>query len=64
MVRHSPRQQLKEAKQIADDYGCFVREKGGIFLVFRRMHDRAVFLGKRSTPEALRTFVCKVTNFH
>lgn len=25
---------------------------------------RPVFLGARGTPETLRTFVCKVTNFH
>ena len=63
MVRHSPLQQLKEAKKIAQDHGCFVAEKGGKFLVYRNCHT-PVFIGARGTPEALRTFVCKVTNFH
>lgn len=64
MTRHSPIQQLKEAKQIATDYGCRVSEKGGRYLVFRIVSGRAVYLGARSNPETLRKFVCKVTNFH
>jgi hypothetical protein len=64
MTRHSPLQQLKEAKQIAIDHGCFVTEKGGKFSVYRKMPMRLVYLGSRSSPEGLRQLVCKVTNFH
>ena len=64
MTRHSPLQQLREAKQIAADHGCFVTEKAGKYLVFRKMPTRPVYLGARGTPETLRRFVCQVTNFH
>ena len=64
MTRHSPLQQLKEAKQIARDFGCTVSERGGKFHVYRIVAGRPVFLGSRGTPETLRSFVCKVTNFH
>jgi hypothetical protein len=64
MTRHSPQQQLKEAKQIAQDHGCFVVEKGKEYQLYRRLATRNAYIGKRSTPAALRSFVCKVTNFH
>ncbi|MER2537663.1 MAG: hypothetical protein ABTQ26_00325 [Azonexus sp.] len=64
MPRHTPQQQFKEAKQIAKDHGCFVIEKAGRYLVYRKTPMRAVYLGARSTPETLRAFVCKVTDFH
>ena len=64
MVRHSPAQQLREAKQIARDYGCHVSERGGRYHVYRIVAGRPVYLGSRATPETLRAFVCKVTNFH
>lgn len=64
MTRHSPLQQLKEAKQIAHDYGCSVSERGGKYLVYRIVAGRPVYLGSRGTPETLRRFVCQVTNFH
>ena len=68
MTRHTPIQQFKEAKQIAEDHGLFVVEKAGAkateYQLYRRMATRSVFIGKRSTPEGLRTLVCKVTNFH
>lgn len=64
MVRHSPHQQYKEACQIARDHGCFVIERGGFYMVYRRTPERPVYLGKRSTAPALRRFVCQVTNFH
>lgn len=60
----NPIQVLKEAKQIARDHGCFVVEKAGRYLVYRKTPGRVVYLGFRSTPETLRPFVCKVTNFH
>ena len=64
MTRHSPLQQLKEAKQIAQDHGCFVAERGGQYLLYRKTFPRPTFVGARGTPEALRRLVCKATNFH
>ena len=69
MATHrNPLQVLKEAKQIARDHGCFVVEKadpkGTRYLVYRRLPDRNVCVGTRFNVDALRTLVCKVTNFH
>lgn len=64
MPRHTPQQQFKEAKQIAIDHGCFVVEKGGRYLVYRKTKVRPVYLGARTSAESLRAFVCRVTNFH
>lgn len=63
-TQRNPIQELKEAKQIARDHGCFVVEKSGRFLVYRSTPTRNVYLGARGTPTALRAYVCKVTNFH
>ena len=60
----NPLQVIKEAKQIAHDHGCFVVEKAGRFLVYRKTQTRNVYLGYRSEPAALRAYVCQVTNFH
>lgn len=60
----NPIQVIKEAKQIARDHGCFVVEKAGRFLVYRRTPTRNVYLGYRTDPAALRALVCTVTNFH
>ena len=62
MTRHSPLQQFKEAKTIAEEHGCFVLEKNGEYQLYRKMATRSVLLGKRSTPTALRTLVCAVAN--
>ena len=62
--QHSPQQQFKEAKQIANDFGLLVVEKAGRYQVYRRMATRNVFVGERGTPDGLRNFVCKITNFH
>lgn len=62
--RHSPLQQLKEAKQIAKDHGLFVVERGGSYLLYREQQPRNVYVGSRNTPAALRTLVCKVAKFH
>lgn len=59
----NPIQVIKEAKQIAKDHGCFVAEKGGEFLVYRKTFDRNVFVGKCKAPERLRSLVCRVTGF-
>lgn len=54
---------IKEAKRIAQDHNCFVHEKDGKYLVFRKMATRSVLIGERSTPAGLHTLVCKATNF-
>lgn len=54
----------KEAKQIAHDYGMFVVEKPGRFLLYRKGTPRNVFLGYRSDPEAFRRFVAKVAGLN
>ena len=64
MTRHSPLQQLKEAKQIAQDHGCFVSERGGRYLLYRKTTPRPTLVGHCVTPEALRRMVCRATNFH
>lgn len=64
MTCHSPLQKLKEAKQIALDHDLFVVEKDEKYLLYRKLALRNDFIGSRSTPEALRQFVCRVTNFH
>jgi len=65
--RHSPLQQLKEAKQIARDHGCFVVEKPGArgtrYLLYRQQQPDNVYIGQRSSPEGIRELVCKATNF-
>lgn len=59
----NPLQVLKEAKQIATDHGCFVTEKAGRYHVFRKTQARVVWLGSRGDVNALRSLVCRVTNF-
>lgn len=59
----NPLQVLKEAKQIALDHGCFVVEKPGRYLVFRKTPTGNAYLGARGTPQTLRAHVCKLTNF-
>ena len=65
--RHSSLQQLKEAKQIALDHGCFVVEKPGThgmrYLLYRKTHPHNTYIGQRGSPEALRALVCKATHF-
>ena len=63
MIRHTPLQILKQAKQIASDHNCFVAEKNNEYSLFRKMAPSPVFIGKRSTPAALHRLVCKATNF-
>ncbi len=59
MRRHSPLQQLKEAKQIAIDHGMFVveRKEGNEtrYLLYRQQCPRNAYLGKRSTPSGIRS---------
>ena len=58
MRQHSPRQQFREAQQIATDHGMFVVDKGDRFLLFRKA-ERPIFLGMRASPSALRSFVSR-----
>ena len=67
--RHSPLQQLKEAKQIARDHGLFVIEKpdgrgNTAYLLYREHRPGNVYIGRRNTPEGIRRLVCKAANFH
>jgi len=64
MTRHSPLQKFKQAKQIAQDHGLTIVEKPGDYRLYRKMALRIVFVGRRSTPEALYALVCKATNFN
>jgi hypothetical protein len=65
-VRRTPRQMIREAKEIALAHNCFVTEKVvkdvTEFLVWRRSA-YPIFIGSRRSPSALRTLVCKATNF-
>lgn len=58
MRQHSPRQQFREAQLIAKDHGMFVVDKGDLFLLYRKA-ERPVFLGKRSSAEALHSLVTR-----
>lgn len=67
--RHSPLQQLKEAKQIAHDHGLFVVERQdahGVtnYLLYRQTQPRNTFVARRRDISALRAMVCKAANFH
>ena len=72
MRRHSPRQQVKEAKLIALDHQMFVVEARVFrpdpatdYMVFRCLPaDGSQLLGKRSSPAGLRKFVCECAGFH
>ena len=69
MKRHSPLQQLKEARQIAKDHGLLLIEKPiepgkTSYIVYRKLPDgRKTFLGKRGTPEGARAYVAKAASF-
>lgn len=64
MPIRTPAQTVREAKNLAANHGCMVVEKDGKYLVYRKNPARPIYLGLRSTPEALRTFVRKVTSAH
>ncbi|WP_068638755.1 hypothetical protein [Thauera butanivorans] len=66
--QHSALQQLKEAKVIAKDHGLFVverRDQRGTtaYLLYRESTPRNVFIGKRNSPQGIRSLVCKAANF-
>lgn len=65
---HTPRQQFREACQIAKDHGMFVAERAAAdktsYIVYRKLPEgRNTRLGMRSTPESLRRFVSQCANF-
>ncbi len=67
--QRDPRQTLKEAKQIALDHGLFVVEKAdraGMtqYLLYRCTPPNNTYVGRRATPAALRSLVCKAANYH
>jgi len=70
MTRHSPLQQLKEAKQIAKDHGlkvveCQVKLGKTDYVVYRELPNGSdTRLGKRSSPQGLRKYVADLANFH
>ncbi|MBS1188933.1 MAG: hypothetical protein H6R10_725 [Rhodocyclaceae bacterium] len=63
MVRRTPLQEYREACQIAKDHGLLVIQKGDIYQVYRRNPKRNIWLGQRSSPSGLRSFVCTLTKF-
>ncbi len=69
MVRHTPQQLVKEAKQIARDHGLRVVErptKDGIdFVLYRNLPGGDdVRIGKRSSPAGIRKYVADVAGYH
>ena len=70
MTRHSPHQQLVEARQIARDHGLVLFEKSvepgkTSYIVYRILPDgRKTFLGKRGSPAGVRAYIAKLANFH
>lgn len=65
----NPLQLIREAKQIAKDYGLRIAEcKDGdstVYVIYRRLpDDRDARIGKRSSPDGLRRYVARLANFH
>lgn len=58
MRQHTPKQQFREAQQLAADNGMFVVDKGDRFLLYRKA-ERPVYLGMRSSASALRALVSR-----
>jgi len=70
MTRHTPLQQLKEARQIAKDHGLLVVDIKAApgkteHIVYRLIpNGQRVRLGKRATAEGLRKYVADLAGFH
>lgn len=69
MVSRTPLQLVKEAKQIARDHGMRVAEcqtpKGIDYILYRLLPSQGdIRLGKRSSPEGIRSLVARCANFH
>lgn len=63
-TRHSPVQQVRQAKQLAEDNGMFVLEKTGMYQVFRKSPTGAVYLGRRASPSGLFYMVNRLVTVH
>lgn len=50
---------LNELKDLARSKNCFIVERNGAFLVYRKMPGRNVFIGKRGNEKSLQTFIKK-----
>lgn len=59
--RRTPLQQYKEAQQMAHDGGCFICQKAGRFLGYRKTTTRNVFVGRTTHVSSLRRLVGRIT---
>lgn len=57
MAQQTPIRAIKEAKQMAKDFGMFVVEKPGRFLLYRQSTPHNVYIGFRSNVADFRRFV-------
>lgn len=57
MAQQTPIRAIKEAKLMAKDFGMFVVEKPGRFLLYRQGKTRNIFLGFRSDVAEFRRLV-------
>lgn len=62
MPARTPAQTIREARNLASNNGCFVSDKDGKWLVYRKTPVRLVYLGQRSTPAGLYSFVRKLVS--
>lgn len=58
-MKTTPEEALKEARRNATAHGMFVVDKAGAYVLYRKTAVRLVYLGQRSTPAALRSFVSR-----
>jgi len=63
MADRNPLQVLKEARQIAADYGCTISERGGRYSIYRKTPTRPVWCGSCRDVNALNRLVRKITGF-
>ena len=63
-ARHSSVQQVRQAKQLAEDNGMYIVEKFGMYQVFRKSPTGAVYLGRRSAPSGLFHMVNRLVMVH
>lgn len=52
-ARHSPVQQVRQAKQLAEDNGIYIVEKDGMYQVYRKSPTGSIYLGRRCSPAGL-----------
>lgn len=67
VTQHSPLQKVKEARQIAKDTNLFITEKQvgarTDYFLYRKTPTGPVYIGKRGSPEGIRSFVVNVAGF-